>query len=86
VFCDLVPKAAENFLALAAAGAYDGLLFHRNMRGEEAMRLSECDSRKHSHNIKTTADIWKLFVETLGMVTSSRCMNLSTYNTDLMER
>lgn len=33
VFCDIVPKASENFLALAAAGVYDGLLFHRNMRG-----------------------------------------------------
>ena len=34
VYCDIVPRASENFLALCAAGAYDGLLFHRNMRGE----------------------------------------------------
>ena len=33
VFCDLVPKAAENFLALCASGYYDGTLFHRNMKG-----------------------------------------------------
>mmetsp|Transcript_20105 Transcript_20105/g.19409 ORF Transcript_20105/g.19409 Transcript_20105/m.19409 type:complete len:163 (-) Transcript_20105:108-596(-) len=33
VFCDTVPKASENFLALAAAGAYENTLFHRNMRG-----------------------------------------------------
>lgn len=29
VFCELVPKTAENFLALCAAGAYDGTPFHR---------------------------------------------------------
>lgn len=29
VFCEAVPKAAENFLALCAAGQYDGCLFHR---------------------------------------------------------
>ena len=33
VFCDTVPKAAENFLALAASGYYDGTVFHRNMKG-----------------------------------------------------
>lgn len=31
--CGLVPKACENFLALAASGAYDGTLFHRNIKG-----------------------------------------------------
>jgi len=33
VFCDRVPRASENFLALAASGYYDGTLFHRNMKG-----------------------------------------------------
>ena len=31
--CDLVPKIAFNFLALAASGAYNGTLFHRNVAG-----------------------------------------------------
>ena len=29
VSCELVPKTAENFLALCASGAYDGTPFHR---------------------------------------------------------
>ncbi|TFK36640.1 cyclophilin-like domain-containing protein [Crucibulum laeve] len=33
VFCEAVPKAAENFLALCASNYYDGCLFHRNIRG-----------------------------------------------------
>lgn len=33
VFCDLVPKAAENFLALCASGRYDGSKFHRVQKG-----------------------------------------------------
>ena len=33
IFCEEVPRTAENFLALAAAGTYDGTLFHRNIRG-----------------------------------------------------
>ncbi|KIL62955.1 hypothetical protein M378DRAFT_107735 [Amanita muscaria Koide BX008] len=33
VFCDAVPKAAENFLALCASGYYDNCLFHRNIKG-----------------------------------------------------
>nr|KAJ3418526.1 Peptidyl-prolyl cis-trans isomerase cyp10 [Polyrhizophydium stewartii] len=33
VFCEAVPKAAENFLALCASGYYDGCLFHRNIKG-----------------------------------------------------
>ncbi|KAJ1307190.1 hypothetical protein OPQ81_001305 [Rhizoctonia solani] len=33
VFCEAVPKAAENFLALCASGAYDGCIFHRNIKG-----------------------------------------------------
>ncbi|ETW83112.1 hypothetical protein HETIRDRAFT_107239 [Heterobasidion irregulare TC 32-1] len=32
VFCEAVPKAAENFLALCAANYYDGTVFHRNIK------------------------------------------------------
>jgi peptidyl-prolyl cis-trans isomerase-like 3 len=31
--CAQVPKLCENFLALAAAGAYDNTSFHRNIKG-----------------------------------------------------
>ncbi|XP_038880068.1 peptidyl-prolyl cis-trans isomerase CYP18-1 [Benincasa hispida] len=33
IFCDEVPKSAENFLALCASGYYDGTIFHRNIKG-----------------------------------------------------
>ena len=33
LYCDLTPTAATNFLGLAAAGQYDGTVFHRNMKG-----------------------------------------------------
>lgn len=33
VACDLVPRSAFNFLALCAAGRYDGTTFHRNVKG-----------------------------------------------------
>ncbi|KAI9207834.1 cyclophilin-like domain-containing protein [Polychytrium aggregatum] len=33
VFCEAVPKAAENFMALCASGYYNGCLFHRNIKG-----------------------------------------------------
>ncbi|SCV72333.1 BQ2448_3870 [Microbotryum intermedium] len=32
MFCEAVPQTAENFLALAASGQYDGCLFHRNIK------------------------------------------------------
>ncbi|KAF9509045.1 hypothetical protein BS47DRAFT_1284005, partial [Hydnum rufescens UP504] len=32
IFCEAVPKAAENFLALCASGAYDNCLFHRSIK------------------------------------------------------
>jgi peptidyl-prolyl cis-trans isomerase-like 3 len=32
LFCTRVPKACTNFLALAASGAYNNTLFHRNIR------------------------------------------------------
>ena len=33
IFCDEVPKTAENFLALCASGYYNDTIFHRNIRG-----------------------------------------------------
>ncbi|KAG9010997.1 Peptidyl-prolyl cis-trans isomerase cyp10 [Tulasnella sp. JGI-2019a] len=33
IFCEAVPKTAENFLALCASGYYDGCTFHRNIKG-----------------------------------------------------
>lgn len=33
IFCDRVPRLAENFLALAASGNYDGTIFHRLLKG-----------------------------------------------------
>ncbi|GBM82887.1 Peptidyl-prolyl cis-trans isomerase-like 3 [Araneus ventricosus] len=33
LFCELCPKACENFLALCASGYYDGCLFLRNIKG-----------------------------------------------------
>ncbi len=32
IYCDTVPKASENFLALIASGYYNGTLFHRNIK------------------------------------------------------
>ena len=32
VYCDSVPRIAENFLAHCAAGTYDGTIFHRNIK------------------------------------------------------
>ncbi|KAG9299265.1 hypothetical protein G9A89_013913 [Geosiphon pyriformis] len=32
VFCEAVPRTAENFLALCATGYYDNCLFHRNIK------------------------------------------------------
>jgi peptidyl-prolyl cis-trans isomerase-like 3 len=33
IFCDQVPKAAENFLAHCASGYYNNCIFHRNIPG-----------------------------------------------------
>ena len=33
LFCEEVPKACHNFLALCASNFYDGTIFHRNIRG-----------------------------------------------------
>ncbi|KAI0956113.1 Peptidyl-prolyl cis-trans isomerase cyp10 [Taiwanofungus camphoratus] len=33
IFCEAVPKTAENFLALCASNYYDGCIWHRNIKG-----------------------------------------------------
>ncbi|GFR09988.1 peptidyl-prolyl cis-trans isomerase-like 3 [Trichonephila clavata] len=33
LFCELIPRACENFLALCASDYYNGSLFHRNIKG-----------------------------------------------------
>lgn len=33
LFCESCPKACENFLALCASDYYNGVLFHRNIKG-----------------------------------------------------
>ena len=33
VFCEEVPRTAENFLALCGSGYYNETTFHRNIRG-----------------------------------------------------
>ncbi|KAJ3066330.1 Peptidyl-prolyl cis-trans isomerase-like 3 [Podochytrium sp. JEL0797] len=33
IFCEAVPRTAENFMALAASGYYNNNLFHRNIKG-----------------------------------------------------
>ncbi|KAF9041091.1 cyclophilin-like protein, partial [Hymenopellis radicata] len=33
IFCEAVPKTAQNFLALCASNYYDGCIFHRNIKG-----------------------------------------------------
>ncbi|KAJ3083866.1 Peptidyl-prolyl cis-trans isomerase-like 3 [Physocladia obscura] len=33
IFCEAVPRTAENFIALAASGYYNNNLFHRNIKG-----------------------------------------------------
>eukprot|EP00882_Tetradesmus_deserticola_P005401 GHRQ01005684.1.p1 GENE.GHRQ01005684.1~~GHRQ01005684.1.p1 ORF type:complete len:164 (+),score=60.60 GHRQ01005684.1:883-1374(+) len=33
LFCEQAPKACENFLALCGSNYYDGVIFHRNIKG-----------------------------------------------------
>ena len=44
--CDLAPRAAENFLALAEGGYYSGTAFHRSIRNFmiQARRARLCGS------------------------------------------
>lgn len=33
LYCEEAPRTAQNFLALCASGYYDGVIFHRNIKG-----------------------------------------------------
>ncbi|ERT00292.1 peptidyl-prolyl cis-trans isomerase-like 3 [Sporothrix schenckii 1099-18] len=47
VFCESVPKTAENFLALCASGYYNGSPFHRVVAGFMAQTGMPAQSSKH---------------------------------------
>ncbi|KAJ7067129.1 cyclophilin-type peptidyl-prolyl cis-trans isomerase [Mycena amicta] len=51
VFCEAVPKAAENFLALCASNFYDGCIFHRNIKGFMAQTGDPTGSGKGGQSI-----------------------------------
>jgi hypothetical protein len=44
VYCEEVPRSAENFLALCASGYYDGTKFHRR-GGERSVCACTCGGR-----------------------------------------
>ena len=55
VYCEEVPRTAENFLALCASGYYDGTKFHRRARfAAVRQHRRSCSPRvAHAHrNIK----------------------------------
>ncbi|KAK7528760.1 peptidyl-prolyl cis-trans isomerase-like protein-like 3 [Phyllosticta citriasiana] len=58
VFCESVPKTAENFLALCASGQYDGSPFHRLIPSFMIQTGSPASDpkSKSSHSIYTTPD------------------------------
>ena len=39
VFCEAVPRSAENFLGHCAAGTYDEVLWHRNIKSKSSSSL-----------------------------------------------
>ena len=43
IFCEEVPRTAENFLALCASNYYDTTIFHRNIRGWALIQRFELD-------------------------------------------
>ena len=49
VYCEEVPRSAENFLALCASGYYDGTKFHR--RGGERSVVLVCESMAEVTNL-----------------------------------
>ncbi|EGO25081.1 cyclophilin-type peptidyl-prolyl cis-trans isomerase [Serpula lacrymans var. lacrymans S7.9] len=51
IFCEAVPKAAENFLALCASKYYDDCIFHRNIKGFMAQAGDPTGSGKGGQSI-----------------------------------
>jgi hypothetical protein len=43
------PKACENFLALCASNYYDGVIFHRNIKGF-MIQGGECKQQQHKQH------------------------------------
>ncbi|KAJ9602962.1 Peptidyl-prolyl cis-trans isomerase cyp10 [Cladophialophora chaetospira] len=67
IFCESVPKSAENFLALCASGAYDGTPFHRlildfMVQGGDTS-LSPRNSNSETPAPKGGTSIWGAFFE-----------------------
>eukprot|EP00884_Botryococcus_braunii_P002905 jgi/Botrbrau1/12615/Bobra.0169s0142.1 len=56
VYCEEAPRTAENFLALAASGYYDGTLFHRNIRGFMVQGGDPTGTGKGGRSIYPTAN------------------------------
>jgi peptidyl-prolyl cis-trans isomerase-like 3 len=54
IFCDTCPRTAFNFLALAASGAYDGTIFHRNIKGF----MVQAGSTEDKTGVKGGESIW----------------------------
>ncbi|TFK27505.1 cyclophilin-like protein [Coprinopsis marcescibilis] len=51
VFCEAVPRTAENFLALCASGYYNGNIFHRNIKGFIAQTGDPTGTGKNGQSI-----------------------------------
>ncbi|KAI9511004.1 cyclophilin-like protein [Russula earlei] len=51
VFCEAVPKSAQNFLALCASNYYDGCLFHRSIKGFMIQAGDPTDTGKGGQSI-----------------------------------
>jgi peptidyl-prolyl cis-trans isomerase-like 3 len=54
LYCDSVPKSAENFLALCASGQYDASPFHRILKSF----ITQTGSPASDPKSKTSASIW----------------------------
>lgn len=50
IYCEQVPKAAKNFLALCASGYYDGCIFHRCIEGFLAQTGDPTGTGKGGHS------------------------------------
>lgn len=51
LFCEFCPKACENFLGLCASDYYNGVLFHRNIKGFIVQTGDPTGTGKGGHSI-----------------------------------
>ncbi|KAI3426947.1 hypothetical protein D9Q98_006891 [Chlorella vulgaris] len=56
LFCEDAPRSAENFLALAASGYYDGTIFHRNIKAFMVQGGDPTGTGKGGRSIYSTAN------------------------------